>query len=375
MHLRPSLRLVLGLLALAPIAGRAAGQEPEPPRKALVEFGWDEPDTAFLRRHIEAMERTPFDGCVFHAAAVSPAGAVENFTWLGWGKRTFTRAELQGAIDDLRATPFRRFTENFLRFNTTPADLDWFDDFGAVLANARLAAEVAREGNCRGILFDVEEYQGRLFTYAHQRDAKTRSWDEYAAQARGRGRAVMEAFQEGFPGLTVLLTFGHSYALIRSERLGGKPLAEVDYGLLAPFLDGLVDAAKGSTRLVDGHEPSYGYREAARFDEALARIRDKVPATVAADPEAYRRAVTAGFGLWMDYIWPTHGWDTADPSRNYFTPEAFEASLRAALERADRYVWIYTETPRWWTPEGGPAKLPPAYEAAVRRARRGLATD
>ena len=36
---------------------------------------------------------------------------------------------------------------------------------------------------------------------------------------------------------------------------------------------------------------------------------------------------------------------------------------------ADEYVWIYTETPRWWSKEGGPVKLPKAYEEAVRKAR------
>ena len=78
------------------------------------------------------------------------------------------------------------------------------------MGNARLAAKLAREGRCAGILFDVEEYEGGLFTYPKQRDAKAKSWDEYAAQARRRGREVMAAFQEGYPDLTVFLTFGHS---------------------------------------------------------------------------------------------------------------------------------------------------------------------
>ena len=31
-------------------------------RKSLIEFGWDEPDTAFMRAHITEMEKLPFDG-------------------------------------------------------------------------------------------------------------------------------------------------------------------------------------------------------------------------------------------------------------------------------------------------------------------------
>ncbi len=184
--------------------------QPDRPARKLIEFGWDEPDTAFMRHHAGEMERAPFDGCVFHVLSAEPQGRHENFTWHCWGSRAFAEAELQPALDDLKATTFRRFRHNFLRFNASPGDLDWFDDHAAVLANARLAAKVAREGRCAGILFDVEEYRGGLFTYAKQRDAKTKSWDEYAAKARQRGREVMAAFQGGYPDLTVFLTFGHS---------------------------------------------------------------------------------------------------------------------------------------------------------------------
>ena len=69
----------------------------KPPVKKLIEFGWDEPDTAFLRQHIAEMEQTPFDGCVFHVMSADPQGKRENFTWLGWGRRAFTEAELEPA--------------------------------------------------------------------------------------------------------------------------------------------------------------------------------------------------------------------------------------------------------------------------------------
>jgi len=36
------------------------------PKKKLIEFGWDEPDTTFMREHIVEMEKTSFNGCVFH---------------------------------------------------------------------------------------------------------------------------------------------------------------------------------------------------------------------------------------------------------------------------------------------------------------------
>jgi hypothetical protein len=69
----------------------------------------------------------------------------------------------------------------------------------------------------------------------------------------------------------------------------------------------------------------------------------------------------------MDRDWRKHGWDTNDFSKNYFAPESFATSVAAALEKADEYVWVYTETPRWWSDDGVPQKLPAAYEAALRK--------
>ena len=296
--------------------------------KKLIEFGWDEPGTSFLRGHLTELERTPFDGCVFHVDARPARNAPASFTWQCWGRKAFTAADLELARSDLEAIAgtSTRFRHNFLRFNTTPADLDWFDDYGAVIANARLAAGLARAGHCPGILLDIEQYQGKLFDYRQQRDAARRPWAEYAAQARRRGREVMTAFQEGDPDLTVFLTFGYSLAWKQTEG-GKKPLAGCSYGLLVPFLDGMIEAARGRTRIVDGHELSYGYRDAAAFIGARRAITSDA-AALAADRAAYGRVVSAGFGLWLDYDWRKKGWNTRDPQKNYFTPAGFETAFR-----------------------------------------------
>ena len=335
--------------------------------KRLIEFGWDEPGTAFLRRHIGEMQRTPFDGCVFHADYRKPDGAKGSFTWESWGQKAFMEADLKDAFADLRAVPLGRFKYNFLRFNTTPAKIDWFDDYSAITGNARLAAELARAGHCPGILFDIEQYEGQLFNYRKQRDAATKSWELYAAQARRRGREVMEGFQKGYPGLTVFLTFG--YSLPWTESHAGKgPLSACNYGLLAPFLDGMVEAAEGRTRIVDGYELSYGYKTAEQFAAARKAMKeDLLP--IVRDPNKYDRMFSLGFGVWIDRDWRKHGWDVEDFSKNYFTPRAFETSVGAALRTADEYVWIYSETPRWWSDEGKPVKLPGEYETALRNAR------
>ena len=75
------------------------GLEPEHTRRhprKLIEFGWDEPDTAFLKKNQGVVEKTPFDGCVFHVNTRVQGKAPENFTWLCWGRRKFTEADLAG---------------------------------------------------------------------------------------------------------------------------------------------------------------------------------------------------------------------------------------------------------------------------------------
>src|SRR5262245_25300744 len=140
--------------------------------KKLIEFGWDEPDTAYMRQHIATMEQTPFDGCVYHAKYDKPDGSKGDFLWECWGTKTFTEKDFATALADLKATQFKKFSHNFLRFNVCPGDVDWFDDFAPILANAKLAAMLAREGKSAGVLFDIEQYNAHPFEFAKQKHAK-----------------------------------------------------------------------------------------------------------------------------------------------------------------------------------------------------------
>jgi len=366
------LAAVGAIVALAwvvpPGAATSGGRKPPAaPAKKLIEMGWDEPDTKFMRRHIAQLEASPFDGVVFHVNVRLNDGTIGASVWNCWGHRTFTGDEFHSAIEDLRATPFRKLKHNFMRFNVTPGDIDWFDDFSSVIANARLAARVARAGSCDGILFDTEPYAGPVFDYRRQRDVSRRSFDEYAAQVRRRGREVMEAFQSELPDLVVFYTFGYSHVWWQS-RYGKDPLTAVQLGLLPAFLDGMLEGARGRSRFVDGHELGYSYRDPGNFPDALATMKTRVFAIVS-DDSTYARRYSAGFGLWMDYQSDERGWDQTNQDRNWHTPKSFERSLRLAFDASDEYVWLYSQKPRWWTEGGGTKDLPAAYDQAVRRAR------
>ena len=79
------------------------------PAKKLIEFGWDEPDTVFIRQHVAEIEKTPFDGCVFHVNYVNakPKSGGGSLTWDSWDTNSFSAEQVQGALEDLKATAKR----------------------------------------------------------------------------------------------------------------------------------------------------------------------------------------------------------------------------------------------------------------------------
>jgi hypothetical protein len=356
--------LIAALGAALPLATARAGEPAQPKKwiqpKKLIQWGGDEPDTKFLRAHIEQMETLPFDGLIFHAAGDHG----ENLCWDIWGDRRFALSQFQNSLDDMKATHFRRFTDRFLRVNVTPGKVDWYDDaaWKIVAQNFGVAAQLAKEAGCTGIMFDDEQYQGSLFDYRQQQHHAKKSFAEYGAKVRQRGREWMREVAGHYPNITVLVTFGYS---ITRPRKGEKDRSESDYGLWADFLDGMLSACAPATRIVDAYENSYGYRRAEQFERAYRTIHEQALSWTG-EKEAYRHHVQAGFGIWMDNDWNKHGWNATDFSKNYFKPESFCESVRLALRKTDEYVWIYTEKPRWWTNE----KLPEAYVKALEGARK-----
>ena len=114
---------------------------------------------------------------------------------------------------------------------------------------------------------------------------------------------------------------------------------------------------------------SYGYKTPSQFVAGRKVMKhDLLP--MVEDQDKYQRVMSAGFGLWIDFDWRKKGWDPQTPSNNYFPPEVFGTSVRTALQQSDKYVWIYSETPRWWSPAKTPVKLPEAYSSALRTARK-----
>ena len=263
-------------------------------KKVLV-WGNGQTNTSYMRQNVEAMDKSPFDGVIFEAMAATASGPV-SFSGKFWGARRFTEDELKPVVDDLKATHFTRLTDNFLRINVTPGDVDWFDpEFDSVIANAKLVAKVASASGVRGILLDPEMYTQPVWVYGGQKYHAERSYEAYCKQVRLRGRQFMEAIQSEWKEPLIFLTYAWTQVA-----MDPAPMTEMKgYGLLPSFLDGWLDVAKPGTTIVDGFEQSYTYRDDEQFAQARA-IFNHTGEAISTVPQAYRDRV-------KQRLWPVDG--------------------------------------------------------------------
>ena len=323
---------------------------PAQPQKHLIQLGWDQPTTAFVRDHWEEMEKgSPFDGLVVvlhadHAGRVINENAILDAT-------PWPRSVLAAARRDLRACAFTRFRHNFIRVNSTPGKLDWFDDqqWQAAAAHLGHVAWLCRESGFKGICYDTEVYGAKQYGW---NPATGRSFPETQAQARQRGREVMRAMAAEYPAITV---WGLWLFSLNRDAGGGdweKVLREDGYGLWPAFLNGWLDALPPEARLVDGMEDAYYFKKEKQFAATHAELRDgpAVRRLVAPENQAkYRAQVRVSFGIYLDAYLDRLGTKYALPARRGGTRlQRLASTLATARATADDYVWLYNEQVRWW---------------------------
>jgi len=350
-------RIVRIVAFMAAVSG-AVAQDARRPKK-LIATGWDMPDTQRLRENLEIMEQRPFDGVVLEAVGRNAAGKPCRLGWAFLSEK-WQRAWFQPCIDDLRACKFRRFTDNFIMLNANPGNVDWFDDEGwqNIIEHCRIAAWVAKESGVKGLLFDPEPYAQphSQFSYAAQPQQKRHTFAEYHAQARLRGRQMMQAMAEEYPKLTLFCYFMDSINVPAAAQADARRLLSTSpYGLYPAMIDGWLDAAAPTVTLVDGCESAYLYNSRQQYVEAAVQIKGDCQDLVSPDNRAkYRAAVQVSFGMYLDAYWNPKDspWyiGAADGNR----VGRLRASAQTALRVADEYVWVYGEKFRWWpTPNKG----------------------
>jgi len=363
------------LLALLPgIISLAPGQAQEntfvkTTGKKLIEYGWDVPSPQFVRDNITEMEKMPFEGIVFRL----PREGGKVFDIENWEKN---KAALQGEIDILSSIKWGKFTDNFLAVYTA-STMDWYSDsdWEKVLDNTRFCARAAKAARCKGIMFDPEPYGFKPWNYAVQKHAQQYSYEQYAEKVYQRGRQFIRVIEEEMPEAKLLMLY--HYRLIYSFSRSTDPAVRHKaisshswYGLLLPFLNGMLAESGPQVQFIDGNEHAYYYTQPFDFYQAYWEMRQGASINV---PDAFKakfnNQTRAASALYADHIF---GVPDKSYIAKYMSAEAqdawFEHNVYHGLKSSDEYVWLYSEKMNWWTKKN----LPPGIVKAINSAKNKL---
>lgn len=375
-HVKTNRRLSLMLCALA--CATIAGAAPTAGYR-LIATGWDSPNAARFRTELPAFEKWGvFDGTTLAPTRKLAEGRLVD-SRNAFSTNHWDWTEFGDCVRDFQAARPQQATNNFLLLYANPGDVDWFDDagWGEVVDHWRLLARVAKEGGLRGLLYDAEPYAPphAQFRYGAQARREQHSFAEYCAQARQRGREVMQAVSEEYPTMA-LMTYRLFCDLLRAADTGNlsATLEAHTYGLQPAFVDGWCDVMPSTVRLVEGGEDAYRFNSEADFNRAFTRLRLNAAGFVSPENRIkFNAQLLIGHGIYLDaHVNP--------PSSPWYidrqggtSAQRLTANVAAALAASDGYVWIYGEQGRWWS--GGnpsypvwPEKLTGA-DRALRRAK------
>jgi len=364
---------IVGLViaGVAASAADAAGRE-----KKLIQYGWDVQQPAYVADNIRKMEKRPFDGIVVRTAP-------DGFSHVFYNKE-LDNGQTAAYLKAMESIQWEKFTDNFFMMYAR-SNMDWFSDEdwapnGWVLRNVRLCAKAAKAGRCKGVCFDPESFWGlRPWWYVKQPHADEKSFAEFEKIVRKRGAQWMKALQDEYPDLVVLtfyLLAPPAYAQARNEPDPAKrdeimQKTFQDESLWPAFVNGMVEAAKGKTIIVDGNEHAYYYDDAAKFTNSVQVMHEGVKNFF--DPASwpkYQEHVQAGHAIWVDNLCSLM---LMRRTSSAMTPDErakwAEHNVYYALKTSDQYVWMYSQRMNWWED----VRVPPYLEDAIRSAKRKVA--
>jgi hypothetical protein len=348
--------VLLTLLAVFAADSNPAKGENFRRQKQLIATGWDHVDPQRLSENLQEMEKRPFDGVVIRVMGQRPDGQNVPLNW-AFQEMQWDRAWFAESVDNLKSCRSEKLTHNFVLVNANPGTVDWFDDQGweSIVEHCRIAAWVAKQGGAKGILFDPEPYArpNAAFHHAAQPQRDDHTFAEYYAQARVRGREMMQAIADEYPDITLFCYFMNSVVVSAVGQSDPRQaLASSRYGLYPAFIDGWLDAAPDTVTFIDGCESAYRYNSTEAFLESAVAIKGACQELVSPENRAkYRAQVQVSFGIYLDAYWnPKDSEWGAWHIDGLGGPriERLRANASTALRVADEYVWIYGEKYRWW---------------------------
>jgi hypothetical protein len=323
---------------------------------------------ANLPARVKQWQQTGLDGCVFNITS-SERGNLDRYHMMHgqwWALVPRTYEELQPDIKAFQAVKdWGRLTDNFLwssyavwRDGPRTKVQDWFNDdhWKIILANVALQARVAKECGFKGILFDVEQYEGHHalggwhipFSYPNYSEdgyklngeSKPRPFDEVAAKIKLRGKQYAQALCAEYPGLKIILIPGlYEWA----TRLGDGPMENNHCGLYPSFIDGMLTGLDKKATIIGGSELTYSktrLRDMANIRKEFDQAIDKL----CGESKNLQKRLSFSAGVWVD---AERKWSDTDESINARNVEEHQEAVKAAFTVSDEYAWLYGEQSKY----------------------------
>ncbi len=324
----------------------------KPVKTKLIEFSWSSPGTEFLKENIETIEAyAPYDGLGIHVVGKGEyqgkkiiARHNTVFSNVPWKYEWFA-----DAVRDLKATKFRKLTDNFIRTSVSPGSVDWFSDsdWAAVCNNFAIMSRIARECGVKGLAFDAEMYNRQLFTWTPE---SGHSREDTIRKVRQRGREFADAIFKEYPNQT----FFCFYWLSVARKYMTHPETPIgEYSLAVPFMNGVYDRLPPEAKIVDGNE-EFGYKANDIKDYERLRCENDFLLMRLVDKANYRKArmqTQLAPAFYLDaYLIPQKGrvWFELLSPEKADRVSLLHRNLVSAFSVADEYVWTWGERGRWW---------------------------
>ena len=327
------MKTTIWLTALAVCVLAARGAEPAGSRQTpkVIHAGWVTPTIDELKRNVAKIEQeAPFDGLIVHLGVTD----VMNPRPMKYD------AGLRRRAQEFKSIKFKKYTDNFLGVMIDQNPINWFSDkaWKPIAENWEVAARVAAQAGCVGLVFDPECYgvypvsSYWKSSYYLKRD-KVHTETDYHAAARARGRQVGEKLFQRFPRL----------------KFFGFYLWSFNADLLGAFCNGLLDVMPPGAAMIDGDEWR-GY--CAKNEKAYADMaRNQRTGYGMLDPKHIVKYQTQGQlapSFYIDaYANPENG--CLQPTIKQVEPATlFAENLKHAQRYSGGYIWIYGEKGTWW---------------------------
>lgn len=354
--------VMTAVAAVVVFSGKAWSSEPLSPaiRKKIIEFGWDNPTPEYLDQNLEQIEMyVPHDGIGIKVQKniTLPDGKRTSSQYYNFTKIPFQREWYEADIEHLKKVHARagHLKYNFLNTSASSftGEFDLFDDefWGVVCDKFAIFAWVAKQGGCKGICLDLEDYGNQqVWSY---RPSCGHSFQEAWEKARFRGRQWMNAVAGEYPDITLFFYFWLDlflgYADDSPDRFAR--LESCPNGLLAAFMNGIYDVLPSEAKIVDGME-AYGYdaHTLTDYHRMLALRKERFPKLLT-DENRLKFLTRGSFACathMKEYYDDKGKFQDFCKEENMTMLEFFRRNFSRAVQFSDEYVWTWSNNRKWF---------------------------